>query len=108
MTMDRKSEFYIAAGLPFFYVGYKALKLRKDFYDGNWNKDNQRLFETMYSIKPFQLAMDWELDHRNEDYYMSHYNVDYSDVWDPRKMPGVGSTVAGLNYVSDNIRRLYR
>lgn len=52
------------------------------------------------------------LDYRQDTEYMRRYQLDYSDIHDPRKLR-TSSTYGALaaatfNFVSDNVKRLYR
>lgn len=60
-----------------------------------------------YSTK----LIDNDIDTQRRKLYMDVHALDYEDIHDPRNMPdGRNSSpiVAGLNFVSSNIRRLYK
>lgn len=84
------------------------------FLDGEWSYDKQKAFSNLYNFSiggwsPFRNQFDSILDARNDQLYLDRYGLDYSDVKDPRKfVHGSSPVVHTLNFVSDNVKRLYR
>lgn len=79
---------------------------------GSWNKDDQYIFDMLYGTQTFRKYFDYKLDMRTRKDYMKNTGLDYGDTNDPRKWPGAGSKgqLFGdvLNFVSDNVKRLYK
>lgn len=96
-------------------------KIRSDVYqlDKSFTEwlygpvDQQKLsqLEFLYNT-PLKSYMDYKMDLRKDAEYLARYGLTLSDVHDFRKLHqfGSGSSVYGsaLNFVSDNIKRLYR
>lgn len=80
--------------------------------NGTWDADDQYAFDLLYGTKYGKQYLDYMLDKRNRKDYMKNTGLDYGDTNDPRKWPGAGSNGqmfgATLNYVSDNVKRLYK
>lgn len=80
--------------------------------DGNWTKEDQERFERMYSIKGYKEYLDYLLDKEQRERIFNLYGIQYSDIRDPRNVKGAASTsrmyTAAYNFVSDNVKRLYR
>lgn len=81
-------------------------------YNGTWSEDDQQLFEQRYAIPGYQQYLDYLLDKHYREVTFDLYGITYNDIRDPRNVRGASSTSAlvryGLNFVSDNVRRLYR
>lgn len=75
-----------------------------------WTEKDQHDFEVMRTNPVMRWLMDSELDKRASREYMSRYNLDWSDVHDPRKVTATNSQAVfnSLNFVSSNVTRLYR
>lgn len=81
---------------------------------GEYDKDKLETFQTLYHIGPVRDYFDYLLDKRADQEYMSRNQLDYSDIHDPRKLKSTRSNIDGViasrgfNFVSGNIKRLYR
>lgn len=71
--------------------------------DEDWNK-----FYTLYSFPGTRNYIDYLYDKRADEEYLNRYGMSRSDVHDPRKLRSTRSMVGSINFVSDNVRRLYR
>lgn len=80
--------------------------------EGKWTQSDQDRFEKMYSVDGMRQYLDYLLDRRTRENLFNLYGIQYSDIRDPRNVAGVRSTAAmnqfAINFVSDNIKRLYR
>lgn len=76
---------------------------------GTWTKSDQEWFDATKRLNPFISMYE---DRYNREKYLENNDLDYTDIVQPWNLPGGSDfgTIAGntLNYVSDNIRRLYR
>lgn len=67
--------------------------------------------EFLYNT-PLKPYMDYKMDLRWDSEYLARYGMTVSDVHDFRKLHSFGSGTqfigSSLNFVSDNIKRLYR
>lgn len=79
---------------------------------GEYDSEKQQQFMFLYQLPVIHQYFDYLLDLRAQKEYMNRYQVDWKDVHDPRKLPATSSGSsfmhAGLNFVSDNVKRLYR
>lgn len=88
----------------------------KEWINSEWSKAKQDAFNNLYDLGvlgwyPFRDEFDKILNDRNNELYMGRYDLDYSDVKDPRKLSTTSSVKVlgnGINFVSSNIKRLYR
>lgn len=92
----------------------------EDWLNGSWSKEDQAAFDLLYDfnvmgIRPFGSNFDRILDQKDWDFYSGRYDLTYSDIKDPRKFHNSFGNATGmkqvgsyLNYVSDNVKRLYR
>lgn len=84
----------------------------KYWYGGYDDPTKESRFAFWYSVPGVQNMIDYRLDNVKWDLYSNRYGLDDSDVLDPRNKPTSSSQQRvvryGLNFVSDNIRRLYR
>lgn len=85
------------------------------FLDGEWTYEKQDAFNNLYNLNfagwsPFRNQFDAILDKRDNAQYMDRYGINWSDVKDPRKLSQSHNApvVHSLNFVSSNIKRLYR
>lgn len=78
---------------------------------GEYDEEKLKHFEMLYST-PLHYYMDYLLDRRADEEYLNRYGMDYPDIHDPRKLSQTGAFTelahVGLNFVSDNVKRLYR
>lgn len=103
-------------GLQFYNEVLKGSTLENnvvsDWLYGEWNEEKLRTFEKLYAIRPVKIYFDYLLDRRADREYLDRYGLDYTSVHDPRKLRQVGSASTmygyGMNFVSDNVRKLYR
>lgn len=80
--------------------------------EGTWTKEDQDRFDTLYAFEPFKTYFDYLLDKNIREKIFDLTGTDYSDIHDPRNVVGTGNAGRlakwGLNFVSDNVKRLYR
>lgn len=83
-----------------------------DFLYGEWNEEKLRQYEIMARVPVLNDYMDYLLDRRADEEYLRRYGMDYSDIHDPRKLKqsssGTHLVGSSLNFVSSNVKRLYR
>lgn len=83
-----------------------------DWLYGEWNEDKLKKFEMMNNVPVLSNYMSYLLDRRADLEYLNRYGMDYSDIHDPRKLrqTSSGSSFVGsaVNYISDNVKKLYR
>lgn len=109
---------YVSGG---FYQAYKdklqGATLEDNFfsrwlYEDNWSEEKLQTFEKLYATRFGKMYIDYLLDRRTDSEYLNRYGLSYSDIHDPRKLRQVGSASRlygyGLNFVSDNVKRLYK
>lgn len=81
-------------------------------YADDWNQAKLEEFERRYAIPGFRQYLDYLLDRRADSEYLNRYGMDYSDIHDPRKLRETNSAAhlygSVYNFVSDNVKRLYR
>lgn len=77
---------------------------------GEWTKQSQDAFDTLYQFSGFRGTFDKILNERNRTSYFNRYGMDYSSIVDPRNALGSAPTVNASSYltISKNISRLYR
>lgn len=85
------------------------------FLNSEWSYEKQKAFNDLYNFSvfgwsPFRDQFDSILDSRNDQLYLDRYGLDWSDVKDPRKLSQSkrSASVNAINFVSSNIKRLYR
>lgn len=79
---------------------------------GKWTSFDQTVFDFLYGGVPgMKQSLDTALDERRRQEYFNAHKMDYSDVHDPRNLPGAGNLGQlaswALNYTSHNLDRLY-
>lgn len=78
---------------------------------GEYDEDKLGQFEFLHNLPLVGDYMDYLLDRRADEEYMERYGLSYDDIHDPRKLrqTASGSRFIGgtLNFVSDNVKRLY-
>lgn len=93
-----------------------ALWNTEDWLNGTWSEADQNAFDILYDFNvfgynPWRSHVDDILNAKAWDAYSDRYDLDYSDIKDPRKFHNnFGQTRlvnGGLNFVSQNIKRLY-
>lgn len=86
-------------------------ELARWVYTAEWNDENLLKFEVLYSVQPTRGYLDYLLDRREDAEYLARYGITPGNIRDPRKLrqTSSGSNMIryGLNFVSDNIKRLY-
>lgn len=79
---------------------------------GDYDETKLRQFALLHNVPGLSNYMDYLLDIRADQEYMERYGLDYSDIHDPRKLRSTESfgrfAVGGLNFISDNVKKLYR
>lgn len=78
---------------------------------GDYNEEKLIQFELLHNLPVVGDYMDYLLDRRADEEYMHRYGLDYTDIHDPRKLRQTSSGArfigSGLNFVSDNVKKLY-
>lgn len=82
--------------------------LKNWLYADNWSEEKLAKYEALSVIPGISHYMDYVLDKRADEEYLRRYGLTYADIHDPRKLKQVGSAVRGLEWVSSNVRRIYR
>lgn len=83
-------------------------------YEDNWSKGKYAVYLGAHGVPVVGQYFDWLLGMRQAQEYLDRYQLDWSDIHNPNRLPGglSGSTSGlmhgGLNFVSDNFKRLYR
>lgn len=88
----------------------------KKYFDGwitgPYNEQKYNEFAFLHSLPFVGDYMDYVLDKRKTEEYFKRYGMDYDDIHDPRKVPDFASTSRiygdAIEFVSDNVKRLYR
>lgn len=80
---------------------------------GSWNKEKYSTYTVLNNIPGVSDYMDTLLDRRTAQEYLDRYGLDYTDIHDPRKLPGGKSSAVrvgmnALQFVSKNVSKLYR
>lgn len=80
--------------------------------EGKWTQADQERFDKLYAFEPFKTYFDYLLDKNLREKIFELTGTQYSDIRDPRNVIGAGNSGRlmnwGLNFVSDNVKRLYR
>lgn len=77
---------------------------------GPWTKDKLREYELVHQVPVLRQYMDYLLDVRADDEYLRRFGMDYSDIYDPRKLRQSSSGFSYLGSmlsVSSNVAKLY-
>lgn len=103
----------VQAFVNIFKAGFDAFDRHfTDWLYGDWNEEKFNQYEVLDHIPGMHEYMEYKLDHRKTQEYFNRYDMDYTDVHDPRKLYEHGSAGSyftyGLDRVSDNFKRLYR
>lgn len=81
-------------------------------YTAEWNDENLRTFELLYSVEPTKSYIDYLLNLRDDRYYLDRYGITDSDIRDPRKLGQVSAASRlygySLNFISDSAKFLYK
>lgn len=85
-----------------------ADKAMTDWLYSGWSKEKVDTFTGLYAIPGIHQYIDYKLDLRRDNEYMARYGMNYSDIHDPRKLSSVGSGARAIEWVSGNIKRLYK
>lgn len=81
--------------------------------NGKWNEQKYNQYLIARSALPLYSAYaDVEIGRKRNDWYFNRYGMNWDDVIQPWNLPGTNQVESGyrstLNYVSDNIKRLYK
>lgn len=91
-----------------------------EWLEGPWSKLDQDAFDFLYDLNilgytPFKNEFEKIQAEKNWDFYSNRYGLTYSDIKDPIKfhnnfgaMSGSRQFYNSLNFVSSNVKRLYR
>ena len=78
---------------------------------GEWSKEKVQQFELLKRVPVLGDYMDWKLDIRQDEEYLNRYNMDYSDVHDPRKLhqsqSGTRFIGSAYQWIGKNLDKLY-
>lgn len=111
---DRFKRIFRAYEAHFLTHPMDLLEMHKNWLYGPWNENKLKMFEFQQSgiIPLIDKYNNYLLDLRADHEYMDRYGMTYEDIHDPRKLrqTSSGSALIGssINFVSDNVRRLYR
>lgn len=92
---------------------YQALvkyadKVFTDWLYSGWSEDKLIAYEFLNVVPGVHQYMDYKLDVRKDKEYLARYGMTYNDIHDPRKLSQVSSSARALEWVSNNVSRLYR
>lgn len=92
------------------FQGYAKLfdKAMTDWLYSGWSKQKLDTYNALNVIPGIHQYMDYKLDVRRDEEYLRRYGMTYSDIHDPRKLSQVSSGARSLEWVSGNIKRLYK
>lgn len=83
----------------------------KDWLYDSWSKEKYDEYQFLNQVPIVNSYMDYLLDLRAMDEYLNRYQLDYTDIHDPRKLTTTSSfsrlSSSALNFVSKNVSRLY-
>lgn len=112
---DRSKDYYKLLAAGHLTSGFSILNdnaFSEWLYEDNWSETKLRQYELLDAVPIIHQYMDYLLSRRSDQEYLDRYGMDYSDIHDPRKLrqSSAASTLisSGVNFVSDNISRLYR
>lgn len=78
---------------------------------GEYDEGKLSQFEFLYALPGVRDYFDYLLDVRADREYLNRNGLDYTDIHDPRKLreSSSGARMYGhtINFVSDNIKKLY-
>lgn len=105
--LHRVSEILLEPN-PMLFIASPAFS---EWLYGEYNEEKLAKFQALYSVPGLRNYMDYLLDRRNDKEYLERYGMDYSDIYDPRKLSQVnsGSRIYGstVHFVSKNLESLY-
>lgn len=78
-----------------------------DWLYGEYDEEKLRQFQIAYAIPGVRNYLDYLLDRRADQEYLSRYGMDYTDIHDPRKLRQTRSGSSVISSVSSNVSRLY-
>lgn len=79
-----------------------------DWLYGPYDEAKYNQFASLYAIPGVRQYFDYLLDKRRTSEYMSRHQLSYSDIHDPRKLYTTSSIGSMVNFVSSNVKHLYR
>lgn len=79
-----------------------------DWLYNDWSQEKYDQFVALYQIPGVHQYFDYLLDQRADAEYMDRNQLDWSDIHDPRKLRQTNSLGSVYNFVSSNIKRLYK
>lgn len=82
-------------------------KAASDWLYGDWSESKYDLYKRVNQIPGVNQYFNYLLDKRADSEYMRHNQIDWSDIHDPRKLSQTSSYGGLVNYVSNNVSRLY-
>lgn len=80
----------------------------ESWLNGPWSENDQNAFNLLYDFSLFRGKFDQILDKKVNAAYLSANQMTYSDVYDPRKLKSNSVGGQTINFLSSNIKRLYR
>lgn len=82
-----------------------------DWLYSDWSEGKYEDYKLLNSIPGVSHYMDYLLDIRADSEYLSRYDMDFSDIHDPRKLSQSSSAQSlngyGYRMISRNVSRLY-
>lgn len=85
--------------------------LKDWLYEDNYDQKKFEKVAILSSLPGIGLYVNNVLDMRAATEYLRNNQMTWSDIHDPRKLSGFGSTAAigraGVNFISRNVKRLY-
>lgn len=91
-------------------LGYFGIRWYDSWY-GNYDKEKYASYQFWHGLPFFDSVIDNNIASEKSKKYLERYHMDYSSIVDPSALydSGNGSrTYHQLNFVSSNIRKLYR
>lgn len=84
----------------------------KDWLLSPKDKAGTDFVQLLYATPLGKTYIDWLYSKRDTETYLERYGLEYTDIYDFRKLPSTGPAAVlygkSLNYVSRNIGRMYR
>lgn len=108
-AVDNVDNFVENAILPQFEDNFISQWL----YEDNWTKGKYAIYLGSQGVPLVGTYFNWLLGMRQSQEYLDQNQLDWSDIHNPRKLPGgnEGNSASlfrgGINFISDNVKRLY-
>lgn len=89
-------------------LAFKGEQAFTDWLYGPYDRTKYSQFAALYAVPGIHQYMDYLLDQRRTSEYMNRHQLSYSDIHDPRKLYSTQSIGSMVNFVSSNVKRLYK